>query len=176
MTLSLSCRNNSDNVFRAFHIHDDNNGLSQESDCDPTVLTIVVPRVEVDDQRAVEYLGNIHKINAVFTDIGEIFVSVPFKNHALIVVAICSYVNGRIVGKTGLALANGAVLAHPAWSGDYCISTGMSGRSIKQHCTLVSLTNMDLQHGGYRTGPPYSIRVGSRGAEDRGRNSEDGDL
>jgi len=34
------------------------------------------------------------------------------------------------------------VLAHPAWSGEYCISTGVSGRSVNQHRTLASLTNM----------------------------------
>ena len=45
-------------------------------------------------------------------------------------------------GKTGLTLAGGAVLAQPAWSGEYCISTGVSGRSVNQHRTLASLTNM----------------------------------
>jgi len=45
-------------------------------------------------------------------------------------------------GKTGLMLAGGAVLAQPAWSGEYCISTGVSGRSVNQHRTLASLTNM----------------------------------
>jgi len=45
-------------------------------------------------------------------------------------------------GKTGLTLAGGTVLAQPAWSGEYCISTGVSGRSVNQHRTLASLTNM----------------------------------
>jgi hypothetical protein len=45
-------------------------------------------------------------------------------------------------GKTGLTLAGGAVLAQPAWAGEYCISTGVSGRSVNQHRTLASLTNM----------------------------------
>jgi len=32
--------------------------------------------------------------------------------------------------------------AQPAWAGESCISTGVSGRSANQHRTLASLTNM----------------------------------
>ena len=45
-------------------------------------------------------------------------------------------------GKTGLLRASGSGLTLAAWSADYCISAGVSGRSVNQARTLVSLTNM----------------------------------
>ncbi len=45
-------------------------------------------------------------------------------------------------GRTGLMFAGSAVLDRAAWAGEYCNSTGVSGRSVNQHRTLASLTNM----------------------------------
>jgi len=44
--------------------------------------------------------------------------------------------------ETGLMRASGGSLTRAAWSADYCISAGVSGRSVNQVRTLASLTNM----------------------------------
>jgi hypothetical protein len=45
-------------------------------------------------------------------------------------------------GKCGLIQAAGKVLPSVAWAADYCISAGVSGRSVNQIRTLTALTNM----------------------------------
>ena len=45
-------------------------------------------------------------------------------------------------GKCGLILSAASVLPPEVWAAEYCISTGVSGRSVNQHQTLTALTNL----------------------------------